>query len=148
MEVKKTSSLEETWSVAEDFLKLLKAGEVVGLVGDLGAGKTAFVQGIVKAMGADVQAKSPTFTFVREYSVDFEGIKKVVHADFYRLEDAKGVEALAMHDLMGDDVVMFVEWVNKVEEHGVKPDWIVEISGRDEGEREIGIRRVEIVESV
>jgi len=50
--------------------------------------------------------------------------------------------------LMGDDVVMFVEWVNKVEEHGVKPDWIVEISGRDEGEREIGIRRVEIVESV
>lgn len=63
-----SNSYEETQKFAEEFSKTLKAGDVLCMYGDLGVGKTAFVQGLAKGLGIDEPITSPTFTIVNEYS--------------------------------------------------------------------------------
>jgi len=77
-----TNSAEGTRAVAEAIGTLLEPGDVVSLTGDLGAGKTAFVQGAARALGVAEPVLSPTFTLVREY----EGTTRVYHLDVYRLD--------------------------------------------------------------
>ena len=73
----------ETIKIAEDFAKELKSGDVIALMGDLGAGKTAFVKGVAAAFGAEGSVSSPTFTVVNEYNGDID----IYHFDAYRLEN-------------------------------------------------------------
>ncbi len=89
----------------------LQAGDVVALVGDLGAGKTTFVQGIGQGLGIQGPITSPTFTLVGEY----DGRLHLYHIDVYRLGDA-AAEALAfgLDDLLGDDGVTVIEWAVQV----------------------------------
>ncbi len=63
-----SNSYEETQKFAEEFSKTLEAGDVLCMYGDLGVGKTAFVQGLAKGLGIDEPITSPTFTIVNEYS--------------------------------------------------------------------------------
>jgi len=87
------------------------AGDVVGLIGDLGAGKTALVQAAVAAVGAPVAATSPTFTLVNEHR---GGRLPVYHADLYRIEKARELDEIGLDEIMrrGDGVV-FVEWADR-----------------------------------
>lgn len=97
----------ETQSLAARLAALCCAGDLIGLHGDLGAGKTAFARGFIQALcGRHVQVPSPSFTLVQPYEAD--GLD-IYHADFYRLGDASEVEALGLLDTLADAITL-VEW--------------------------------------
>lgn len=87
-----------------------RPGEVWALVGDLGAGKTHFVQGIVEGVGAPSAATSPTFALVHEYT---GGRLPVFHFDFYRLETPAEALALGLEEYLEDDGLTVIEWADK-----------------------------------
>ena len=79
-------SLEEMLTLGQRIAAQTTGGEVIELLGDVGAGKTAFTKGFAKALGVLEPVQSPTFTISREYATD-RGLR-IVHYDFYRLDDA------------------------------------------------------------
>jgi tRNA threonylcarbamoyladenosine biosynthesis protein TsaE len=106
---------EDTRAVGEAVASLLRPGDAVALTGELGAGKTTFVQGAARALGFDGHVVSPTFTLVREY----EGRLPIFHVDVYRLERIQEVLDLGL-DEMASVGVIFVEWGDAV--GGLLPD--------------------------
>ncbi|HMN43430.1 MAG TPA: tRNA (adenosine(37)-N6)-threonylcarbamoyltransferase complex ATPase subunit type 1 TsaE [Povalibacter sp.] len=80
---------------------------VVTIRGELGAGKTTFVGGVLNALGFQGFARSPTYTLIEPY--EFAG-RQVFHLDLYRLADPGEVEALGLRDLLNDDAVLLIEW--------------------------------------
>lgn len=116
----KINNLDELRRFADDFALKLQGGDVVGLIGDLGAGKTTFVQFLATALGVREEVKSPTFVLVREYAVTeptalARNIQKLVHADAYRLEDENELWAIGFADLVEDaETVTVVEWADRL----------------------------------
>jgi tRNA threonylcarbamoyladenosine biosynthesis protein TsaE len=108
----RTTSAEETRELAEAIASLLRAGDTVVLNGELGAGKTTFVQGVARGLGVEEQVSSPTFTLVKEYS----GILDVAHVDVYRLDRIQEVVELGLDELGGGDYLVLVEWGDAIEE--------------------------------
>jgi len=108
-----TGSPEETRDVAGAIAHLCVPGDVLLLVGDLGAGKTTFAQGFGAGLGVADPITSPTFTLMRQYPVDPEGrraIGTLVHADVYRLDHRSEIVDLGLGELVDDDAVALVEW--------------------------------------
>jgi tRNA threonylcarbamoyl adenosine modification protein YjeE len=108
----RTSSAEETRELGEAVASLLRARDAVVLTGELGAGKTTFVQGVARGLGIEEQVSSPTFTLVKEYS----GILDLAHVDVYRLDRMQEVVDLGLEELGGGDDVLLVEWGDTIEE--------------------------------
>ena len=102
----KTSSVEETRDLASLLTKVFQAGDVVVLSGDLGAGKTAFTQGLGLALGVDHPITSPTFTLANRY----EGELILNHLDVYRLENFQEVEELGLSELIDANSLTVIEW--------------------------------------
>lgn len=100
-----TSTAEQTRSIGRCIAPLLRAGDVVVVVGGLGAGKTTFTQGLAAGLGVTDRVVSPTFTLTREY----EGRLRLVHVDLYRLDRAQEVLDLGLEDV-ADGAVLVVEW--------------------------------------
>ena len=89
----------------------LRAGDVVGLTGPLGAGKTTFVRALVGALGGDpADVVSPTFVLVQHY----RGRLAVAHVDAYRLADAAALRALGHEEIYPDGSVSVIEWADRV----------------------------------
>ena len=103
-----TSSVEATRAVAAALVPFLRAGDVVLLGGELGAGKTAFTQGLARAAGVDEVVTSPTFTLVRPYATAI-GVE-LLHADVYRLEQLREVIELGLPELLEEGAVAVIEW--------------------------------------
>jgi len=104
-------SLGATAAFARDFALTLRAGDVVALEGDLGAGKTTLVRAIVDAMGGDpTQVSSPTFVLQHEYSTPN---LRVFHLDAYRI-DASQLQAIGFEELLKEGGVTLIEWPGKV----------------------------------
>jgi len=101
-----TSSVDSTQRVAAALEPLLGPGDVLLLSGDLGAGKTAFVQGLAKAMGVSDRVTSPTFTLAHTY----QGRLRLHHLDVYRFTHASEAVDLGLPELLDDDAVVAVEW--------------------------------------
>lgn len=101
-----SSSPEETGVLAEILASDAQAGDVLLLVGDLGAGKTAFSKAFGKALGVDEPMTSPTFTLAREY----EGRLRLHHLDVYRLEQMAEVLDLDLPELLDSGGVVLIEW--------------------------------------
>jgi len=80
---------------------------VVTIRGELGAGKTTFVGGVLNALGFKGSARSPTYTLIEPYEI---GGRQVFHLDLYRLADPGEVEALGLRDLLIDDAALLIEW--------------------------------------
>jgi tRNA threonylcarbamoyladenosine biosynthesis protein TsaE len=131
-----TASADETEAAGERLGRSLQPGAVVALTGELGAGKTCFVQGLVRGLGAPVRATSPTFVLVNQY----RGRVLVHHVDAYRTDSMTELMDLGLLDLMGGDDVTLIEWADKLEPL-LPPDAIrVHIAGVGDEPRTITIR--------
>jgi tRNA threonylcarbamoyladenosine biosynthesis protein TsaE len=131
-----TSSEAETSAAGEALGRTLRAGDVVLLYGDLGAGKTAFVRGLARGIGANPDdVSSPTFTLVQEYAGPS---LTLFHVDLYRLEPAE-IDDLGMEDLVSGDGVVAIEWA---ERWRGRPDDVIEVRIEEAGEdrRRVSIR--------
>jgi tRNA threonylcarbamoyladenosine biosynthesis protein TsaE len=102
---------EETAAAGEALGRTLGASDVVALYGELGAGKTCFVQGLVRGLDVAAHATSPTFVLVNEY----RGRLPVHHVDAYRTSSLTELMDLGVLDLIGGDGVTLVEWADKAE---------------------------------
>lgn len=101
-----TTSPDETRILGACLAPTLLPGDVISLSGDLGAGKTVFVQGIAAALGVEGPVTSPTFTIVHEY----EGRYPITHMDVYRLDSFQEVLDLGFEELLDPAAVLVVEW--------------------------------------
>jgi len=107
-----TQSPEETFSEGKKFASRLSGGEVIALVGELGAGKTVFTKGLCEGLNVKNQVISPTFTIANEYDADL----KIYHFDAYRLSGSEEAAAIGIEDYMLGDAVCIIEWADKVKE--------------------------------
>jgi tRNA threonylcarbamoyladenosine biosynthesis protein TsaE len=130
-----TSSESGTETAGESLGRELRPGSVVLLYGDLGAGKTAFVRGMARGLGANPDdVSSPTFTLVQEYP----GLAATLyHVDLYRLEGPE-IDDLGLEDLVSGDGIVAIEWA---ERWAGRPDDAVEVKLEDLGDER---RRVTI----
>ncbi|MCC5466132.1 tRNA (adenosine(37)-N6)-threonylcarbamoyltransferase complex ATPase subunit type 1 TsaE [Pelosinus baikalensis] len=108
----KTTSPEETSAFGKRLAKVLSAGKVVCLVGDLGAGKTLLVQGLAEGLGIAESVHSPTFTILNVY----EGRFPVYHFDLYRLENAGELFDIGFYEYTEADGLSIIEWADKFPE--------------------------------
>ncbi len=134
--VRETSSVEQTRALGKALASLLRPGDVVSLSGDLGAGKTAFVQGAADALGVKGPVQSPSFVLVREYDGDD---MRVVHADAYRLSSLQELIDLGYEDLFAPDAVLFIEWGDAVDALLPEGRFEVRIEGQADDQRTITI---------
>ena len=131
-----SSSEPETETAGEHLGQTLTAGDVVLLFGDLGAGKTAFVRGLARGVGANPdEVSSPTFTIVQEYT---GRSATLYHVDLYRLETAE-IDDLGLDDLVSCDGIVAIEWAERWKG---RPDDVTEVrlEHRGEDRRAIHIR--------
>ena len=108
-----TKSLEETQRLARKLAIELRSDEVIALFGNLGSGKTTFVQGLAKGLGISGRMISPTFIIVREHKFQEQhGLKKFYHVDLYRVQkiDGLGLEEI----LSSKNRVIAIEWAEKI----------------------------------
>lgn len=130
MEIKtETMSPSETGALGAHLARFLKPGDIISLTGDLGAGKTRFVQGL--AVGLEIQDRvtSPTFAIIKEY---MGGRFPLYHFDAYRLEGEKELADLGYEDYFYGDGVCAVEWGDKVA--GLIPETALVINIEREGD--------------
>ena len=106
-----TYSAEETRTLAADLAAALPVDVVLALHGDMGVGKTTFVQGLARALGVKEQVTSPTFAI---YSVYQGSTRKLVHLDAYRLEHERQIEELLLEEFLTPPWCLAVEWPEKV----------------------------------
>lgn len=112
-----SNSYEETQSYAECLAGELDKGSVIGFLGDLGAGKTAFTAGFVKGLGIDAEVASPTFTICNVY----RGVADTVyHFDMYRIDNWDDLETTGYFDCLETQAYILCEWAENI--YGALPD--------------------------
>ena len=127
---------EETENAGERLGRSLAPGAVVALTGELGAGKTCFIQGLVRGLGVTGRATSPTFVLINQY----RGRVPVYHVDAYRTESLTELMDLGLLELMGGAGVTVIEWADKLRSL-LPPETIhVHIEGVGDEPRAITIR--------
>lgn len=107
-----SNSCLDTQKIAYEFSKKLNAGDVVCLYGEMGAGKTAFVQGLAKGLGIDEPVMSPTFTIVNEYY----GRLPLYHFDVYRIADSEEMFDIGYDEYIYGDGISVIEWPQLIED--------------------------------
>ena len=119
----------ETEDKAKNFASLIKGFKnslLINLIGNLGAGKTTFVRGLIQELGFDEFVKSPTFTIVESYESDN---LQIFHFDLYRIEDDKELQAIGVEDyLTEENAITLVEWPEKSKRYFNNPDYIIELN--------------------
>ena len=126
-----SKSVLQTQSIAKQFAKTLKKGDVVLLNGEMGAGKTVFVKGVAKALGITAPVTSPTYAYMNDY----DGI--LYHYDCYRLSSGEDAEGLGLTDYFYADGICIIEWAQNIESVLPKNCKVVSITKIDEKQRSI-----------
>lgn len=135
--VRKLQGLEDTARLAQAVAAALQGGEVLGLEGDLGVGKTSFTRELTRALGCAKLANSPTFALFQRYR---GGRLTVLHGDFYRLHSAAELEDLGWEEMLHEhsDGLVVIEWANRFPAHlptdHLRMVWRLQT---DENEREV-----------
>ena len=111
--VVRTPDVDATRRLGEALAEHVFPGAVICLRGELGAGKTAFAQGIARGLGVLGPVPSPTFVLIAEYP---DARIPLRHADLYRLEDRAAIEALGLEERVGEEGVWVIEWAEKYSE--------------------------------
>ncbi len=112
-DLRSLTSEQDTHDFGAEVAVGLKSGSVIGLIGQLGAGKTHFTQGIVNALGSEESVTSPTFTLVNEYH---DGRLPVFHFDFYRMDTRDEVLKIGWDEFLDEPGIVIVEWADKFAE--------------------------------
>jgi len=108
------TNAEHSQNIAGQLSGFLKAGDVIGLVGTLGAGKTTFTQGLANGLGVPdgVYVNSPTYTIINEYPT----VPRMYHLDFYRLSDSSELIETGYDDILGQSAICVIEWFDTMPE--------------------------------
>lgn len=132
-----SESYEQTLQFASDFAKSVPRGSVIGFIGGLGMGKTAFTSGFVKGLGIDAEVSSPTFAICNEYIGENA---RVYHFDMYRIENWDDLYSTGYFDYLNDKSYILAEWSENI--FGALPDdaIIIEIEKLGENSRKFYIK--------
>ncbi|MBI9076733.1 MAG: tRNA (adenosine(37)-N6)-threonylcarbamoyltransferase complex ATPase subunit type 1 TsaE [Desulfatibacillum sp.] len=132
-----TASASQTRELGLQLGLAFEKGCVIALVGDLGAGKTCFVQGLARGLGVpdDVPVTSPSYTLVNEYPARL----LLQHADLYRLSGDVDLEDIGLFELADSESVVIVEWADRSDFEDLKPDLFIHITPLGETRRRIFI---------
>ena len=138
-----TKSAEQTAKEAAKFAKTLKKGSVIGFLGDLGAGKTAFTAGFVKGLGIDADVSSPTFAICNDY---ISAENRVLHYDMYRIETWDDLYSTGFFDSLDSGAYILIEWSENI--FGALPEdaVIIKIDKLSENERKFTVMTKEEAE--
>jgi tRNA threonylcarbamoyladenosine biosynthesis protein TsaE len=133
-----TQSAEETIALGRKLAGEIKVPKIVVLRGELGAGKTSLVKGIVEGFSAGIseQVNSPTFTLVHEYR---SAAIEIYHIDLYRVDKPRELETLGIDDLISSKSLLLIEWGEKFERFQRERDLEIAIESRGENERHITV---------
>lgn len=139
---RRSGSVEETQQAGEEFAALLRPCDIVILTGTLGAGKTAFTQGLARGLGVSDRVTSPTFTLVREHRCSSaNGIDRLHHADLYRTNSRDEIEDLTFDELVQPRGVAVVEWGEMAGDLWPPTIWAIEIEVVDDETRALHVTR-------
>lgn len=131
-----TSSTEETQKLGESFSKYLKPGNIIALIGNLAAGKTSFVKGVLKGLDYKYEVTSPTFTLINEYYAKF----KVIHVDFYREENIIRWNELGFQNIINSDSIILIEWADLIPDLLPDIDYKLYFNHNGENKRKIELK--------
>lgn len=138
-----TNSDSETIKLGDDFAEKLEDGDVLMLSGDLGAGKTTFVQGIAKGLKIKDRILSPTFVLVRNHEVDSEKFNNLNHIDLYRIEGQEDLEKFGISEfIFSENSVTIIEWADKLKNFNPKKGYKINFVYKGENKREINIEKI------
>lgn len=126
-----SKSEKDTFNIAKEFAGTLKGGDVVLLLGEMGAGKTAFTKGIAKGLGINDEITSPTYAYMNDYD------SKLYHYDCYRLSSGEDAEALGLTDYFYSNGICVIEWSENIKSVLPKNAKEVKIEKIDENTRKI-----------
>lgn len=133
-----SKSVSETHKIAENLLKNLNNTNLLCLYGELGAGKTTFVQGLAKGLGIKKRVISPTFVMMREYKISSCLI--LYHIDLYRVESENDLKSIDLEELWSDSKnLVVIEWAEKIKPILPKKRIDVKFSYVSQSKREIEI---------
>jgi tRNA threonylcarbamoyladenosine biosynthesis protein TsaE len=115
MSVRTLATLDDTKAFAQEVAASLRGGDVVGLVGDLGSGKTTFTQELAAALGVQGAVRSPTFVLMNLHAAAHGAITRLCHVDAYRLKSEDELRGIGFDEYAGDpSTVTVVEWADLV----------------------------------
>lgn len=136
-----TDNSKDTQKLGFNFAKVLAKGDAVCLYGDLGSGKTTFVQGLAKGLGVTNRIISPTFMIIRNYRSKNYGsrIMSFYHIDLYRMESTKDIEGLGLEEILNDpENVVIIEWAERLKSLMSKKRIDIKFSYEKGDKRKIG----------
>ncbi len=113
IEIRESYCDKDTYEIGFKMGQQAAAGDVTGLIGDLGAGKTVFTKGFAKGLGIAEPVSSPTFTILQIYE---EGRLPLYHFDVYRIEDADELEDIGFDEFLFGEGVCLIEWADLIED--------------------------------
>ncbi len=112
-----TGKGEETKALGQETIKIINSRHVIALYGELGSGKTTFVQGLAKGLGIRGRITSPTFTIIRKHQFKTQSPKAFYHIDLYRLDRKEEIKDLGMEEIFNDPKnIIAVEWAEKIKD--------------------------------
>jgi len=138
-----SKSVEQTQDIAREVLEnlpIFNEASIVGLSGELGAGKTTFTQELAKVLGVSERVTSPTFVILKIYEIEHERFKKIIHIDAYRLKSGSELTALSLTEEFKDPTnLILVEWYENVSDVLPQPITTIELEPINKYTRNITI---------
>ena len=132
-----TRSVDDTQKLGEIIGTTVTGGTVLALTGDLGSGKTAFVQGLARGLEVpdDYYITSPSYTLINEYPGRFP----LFHVDLYRITDSVGTEDIGLYEILDDNGVVAIEWADRIEQKLLPDSITIHFEITDDDTRKICI---------
>lgn len=138
-----TNDSGQTKKLGEEVAKELKAGDTLLLFGNLGAGKTTFVQGLARGLGITERILSPTFVLQRIHEVLGRDFKTLNHIDLYRLEGRHDIQTLGLAETINEESsITIIEWADRLIDFSPKQGYKIWFEYLEENQRKIKIEKI------